>query len=67
MKSRSLKNYVDEEGMLRARFVLGGVSRQTVWNMLKRDVRVVEVDGGYSVWESKMINSGKLEAMEGIA
>lgn len=67
MKSRSLEQYLEEEGHEKTLKVLGDVSRQTLWIMRKeqRDIRIVEIGGEYSVWEQKLLTSGKLGDLDG--
>lgn len=61
MKSRGLETYLDEEGTEKTLRALGGVTRQALWNMRKeRDIRIVEIGDGYTVWEQKKLGSGNI-------
>jgi len=57
MQSWSLKKFVDEFGCIKASKVWG-VSHQAVLSAVcnDRDIRIVELDGIYSVHESKLLS-----------
>ena len=64
IRSWSPKNFAKQYGMDEAKRVLSFRSRQSVYNLYDRDVKIVEMSNGqYEVWESKLLTVSKVRKM----